>query len=176
MNRNQQITFFEKAENVPHLIQRRTEQFNAFPPKNQTELLPAWDRYDGRIYRRLKEHQGMINNLITNHCLDIIIVSALYGVINFNTPICNYDLEMKANNFWSQDHVIGHAINLYCQQNHIDNTYSFLREETYKRATTGIDNNIWHWPLGLRGANNINNHLADLIIERLNIIAAENNL
>lgn len=180
---NQEITFFENINIVPELIEKRDERMHLTLPNFQLELLPAWDRYDGRIYRRLKEHQNLINELIANDYLDIIIISALYGVININTPILNYNLEMSALGgvgFWGNENILNNAINNYCIQNSIENVFTFLRPATYYKALIGDGNNfrehIQVWPLGLRGANNINNHLADLIIERINQINIENNV
>jgi hypothetical protein len=171
---NQGLTFFENINNVPELIVRRNERINLTHPNIQEEeLLPAWDRYDGRIYLRLKEHQPLINTLIAENKLDIIIISALYGVININTPIANYNLRMEALggvNFWSHNHILGNSINEYCLQNNIENVYTFLRPNTYYNALIGLRQHIQTWPNGLHGVNNINNHLADLIIQRINQI------
>lgn len=70
---NQGLTFFENINNVPELIERRNERINlTYPNIQEEELLPAWDRYNGRIYIRLKEHQHLINTLIAENKLDII--------------------------------------------------------------------------------------------------------
>jgi cytoplasmic iron level regulating protein YaaA (DUF328/UPF0246 family) len=138
---NRGLTFFENINNVPELIVRRNERINLTHPNIQEEeLLPAWDRYDGRIYQILKEHQPLINALIAENKLDIIITSALYGVININTPIANYNLRMEALggvNFWSHNHILGNSINEYCLQNNIENVYTFLRPTTYYNALIG---------------------------------------
>lgn len=172
---NRGLTYFENINNIPELIERRNERINLTHPNiREEELLPAWDRYDGQIYRRLKEHQPLINTLIAENKLDIIIISALYGVININTPIANYNLEMGAlggANFWSHNHILSNSINEYCLRNDIENVYTFLRRETYYRALIGLREHIQTWPNGLHGVNNINNHLADLILERLEQIS-----
>ena len=172
---NQGLTFFENINNVTELIELRNERINLTHPNIQEEeLLPAWDRYDGRIYRRLKEHQPLINTLIAENKLDIIIISALYGVININTPIVNYNLEMGALggvNFWSYNHILSNSINEYCLQNDIENVYTFLRPATYYNALIGLREHIQMWPNGLHGAHNINNHLADFIIQRIQQIS-----
>jgi len=171
---NQEPTFFENINNVPELIERRNERINLTMPNVQPELLTAWDRYDGRIYKRLKEHQPLINTLIADEKLHIIIISALYGVININTPIINYNLEMGALggvNFWSHNNILSNAINEYCIQNDIENVYTFLRPATYYMSLIGLREHIQEWPVGFHGPNNINNHLADLIINRINQIS-----
>jgi hypothetical protein len=137
------------------------------------ELKIAWDRYDGLLYRRLKEHQILITHLIQMGSLDIIIISALYGVINYNTPIVNYDLEMKGNvAFWNAPagNVISTAVTNYCNANNINIIHTFLTPTTYLMAATGgglFPAHINHWPVRLRGVNNIYNRVADMAIEIL---------
>ena len=38
-------------------------------------------------------------------------------------------------------------------------------------SLTGLREHIQEWPVGFHGPNNINNHLADLIINRINQIS-----
>ena len=70
-------------------------------------------------------------------------------------------------NFWNHNHILSNSINEYCLQNDIENVYTFLRPNTYYNALIGLREHIQMWPNGLRGVNNINNHLADLILQRL---------
>lgn len=170
---DENITFFKNEDFVPQLINQRNIRFQINPPLNNNHYLSAWDRYDGQLYRRLKEHQDLINNLIEDERLDIIIISALYGVINYNTPISNYDLKMdKYVGFWRTQNVLNNAIHTYCQQNNIDKVYTFLRPETYYKSSFIPNiNNIEHtqlWPEDIMGINNIYNQVADMVVEELN--------
>lgn len=56
-----------------------------------TELLPAIERYDGGSYRVLRkaQHEGYLS---AN--LDILILSAKYGLIAASTPITDYQMRM----------------------------------------------------------------------------------
>jgi hypothetical protein len=176
---NQHHTFFENNDQVPELISRRNNRKDQFPPKNAHEFMQAWDRYDGRIYRRLKEQQNLINTLLNDNCIDIVILSALYGVINYKTSINNYDLEMGANNgvdYWAADNLIANSINIYCGLTGVENIYTFLRPDTYYRALRPNFLMTPHsqlWPVGLRGPMNVLNHVSDHIIQILNNIFKE---
>ena len=175
---NAGITFFENENICTQLISKRNIRIRQSPPSNPNNFMRAWDRYDGVIYRRLKQHQNLIDNLIKEKCLDIIIMSALYGVINYDTYINDYDLEIKANNginFWGQGNVISSSINSYGEYTGVQQIYSFLTPNTYYRglaANALVINHFQSWPLGLRGATNVLNHVSDQIVERLNNISS----
>lgn len=54
-------------------------------------LLPAIERYDGvnfRVLRKFLQSKPL-------HCLDVLIISAKYGLIEASTPIENYDRELS---------------------------------------------------------------------------------
>jgi hypothetical protein len=55
----------------------------------------AWDLYDGVVYRMLKKRLGPRNNWPP--WLDVLIVSARYGVIPPGKRICTYDQTMPKN-------------------------------------------------------------------------------
>lgn len=175
-------TFFEDNNLVKDLIDKRRSRINEldYLISNKNELLPAWERYDGTIYRNLKKHQDLINKLIKNELLDIVIVSAFYGVINYNTVINDYDLSMnqrRSVSYWAENSLLSKSLYEYGNFCGIKNIYTFLSPNTYyKSLGKNILIHTQTWPLGLRGVNNINNEVAKLIFERLNLIAKENNL
>jgi hypothetical protein len=114
---NQPQTFFENDNILPELILKRNNRIQNIPVIDHFDFLPAWERYDGHLYRNLKVHQILIDSLIQHGYLDIIIISALYGVINYNTPINNYDLrinQLNGVNYWRNQNTLSNAINLYC--------------------------------------------------------------
>jgi cytoplasmic iron level regulating protein YaaA (DUF328/UPF0246 family) len=170
-------TFFENENICTQLISLRNIKMRQSPPSNHNYFMRAWDRYDGVIYRRLKQHQTLIDSLMKNECLDIIIISALYGVINYDTYINDYDLELSANNgisFWGQGNVISNSINRYCENTDVQQIYSFLTPNTYYRGLSANAlelNHFQSWPVGIRGATNVLNHVSDQIIDRLNNIS-----
>jgi len=61
--------------------------------KNVADLVPAWELYDGcafRVVRRCEREQLFPSDI------DILILSALHGIITPATPIALYDLRMTA--------------------------------------------------------------------------------
>lgn len=175
---NQPQTFFENDNILPELILKRNNRIQNISVVDQFDFLPAWERYDGHLYRKLKEHQILIDSLIQHGYLDIIIISALYGVINYNTPINNYDLrinELNGINYWKNQNTLSNAINLYCEEKNYKNIYTYLTPNSYYKAALGLNENLIEheqvWPIGLRGINNIYNNLSNLIIFKLNQIS-----
>ena len=165
------MTYFDNPDAQPNLITERGLRIQANPTINALQFLPAWKRYDGNLYRKLKDHQLLIDMLRANNCLDIIIVSALYGVINYDTYINEYDLEMNGRlaGFWGN--VLPGSINDYCQVTGVENLYTFLRPVTYYAAiNVGLRPHTQFWPHGLRGNNNIYNEVAFEITGLLNTI------
>lgn len=175
---NARITFFENENTCTQLINKRNIRMIQSPPLNPNNFMRAWDRYDGVIYRRIKHQQNLIDELIKEKCLDIIIMSAMYGIINYDTYINNYDLEIRANggiSFWGQDNVISSSINSYCMHTGVEQIYSFLNPNTYYRglaANALVIEHFQSWPIGLRGPTNVLNHVSDQIVERLNNISS----
>jgi hypothetical protein len=175
------VTFFDDPNNqvITGIVNRRNLLMAAQEGLNVAQFMPAWCRYDGVIVGRLKRDVlNLITQLYENNCIDIIFISALYGAINVDTQIANYDLLMPINpNFedrWSN--TISNAVNEYCQLNEISNIYTFLRPDTYYRALNGNNNfcdrpHLQSWPVGIRGANNVNARVAEMVIERLLMIS-----
>jgi hypothetical protein len=58
-----------------------------------TELLPAIERYDGVAYRVVKRLQRLGEYPVD---VDLLILSAKYGLIRHDHPIHNYDLRMTS--------------------------------------------------------------------------------
>ena len=169
------LTYFDNPSLVPTLIAKRAISMDLNPPIKPFEFMEAWDRYDGGLYRNLKLCQPLINNLINRDCLDIIIISALYGVINYNTPINNYDLTMTIAHRKLWENSISNSINNYCEATNIKTVYTFLRPDTYYSVTTNgvLLNHTQIWPIGIRGVNNIYNNVANNIIGLLDKINKE---
>ncbi len=164
-------TFFEQNEQVPDLNNAREYLLQQHPPYNVNEYLTAWDRYDGTVYRKLKQRpiQDKIDFLRAAGKLEILIVSALYGVINYDTPINDYNLkmtdhvdEMTLTHYWQQDHVLANAINTFVEYKSIQNVFTFLTPNTYYNAILeGLIGHQQSWVVGYRGAINVLNHVTD---------------
>jgi cytoplasmic iron level regulating protein YaaA (DUF328/UPF0246 family) len=185
INFNDQLTFFENENNVFDLIERRNQRLTQFEHllNNNEEYLEAWERYDGTIYRKLKQYQNLIDKLIQNKIIDIVIVSAMYGLINYNTKIKNYDLSMGqlgGVKFWNNGNLLTNSLNFYIAENQISSVYTFLSPNQYYIALFGDNfNQINHeqiWPIGLRGVNKINNQVSESIIEIIIELASEHQI
>jgi hypothetical protein len=171
-------TYFESAANVPNLIQARTNISKIHCVKNSNLFLPAWERYDGGMYRIIKQRQSEINYLIEKGVIDIVIVSALYGIINFDTEINDYDLTMSEGglrNLWGCS--VSEAILKYCSDKNINRVHLFLAN-SYKQVVTACNNHnnfIDHWVYGLRGINNITNEVGANFINLIDSFCEESN-
>lgn len=72
----------------------------------EIELRPAYDRYDGNLYRKAYLDHARVSNPTSR----VLIVSALYGVIDARDDIRNYNLAMtdtlanrtKVSRFWRE--------------------------------------------------------------------------
>ena len=93
--------------------------------KDQKELLPAYKRYKG-FYTRI--NWANITSKFENKCLCVVIVSALFGLVEYKRTIPNYDLEISQTKGWGN--TINEAIDKYIKDNDIDivNVHSFLSE------------------------------------------------
>lgn len=157
-------TFFEQNEHIPDLIATRNQLIEQHPVINAHQYMNACDRYDGTVYRKLKNNvQNEIDTLRAHQKLDIIIISALYGAINYDTPINNYDLVM--NHFgaghWAENNVLANSINSYVEHKNIENVYTYLSTHYYAAIQDGLIEHEQNWPIGLHGVINVLNHLAD---------------
>lgn len=171
-------TYFDNPVTAGALIAARQAPIFANNPNliigPPNDLMPAWNRYNGQMYKRLREEQPLINLLLQNNIIDIAIVSAYYGVVNYNTQICNYDLLMGTHGVtphWRNPNTIAEAVNEYCNANEISFIHSFLTPTSYYKAAVGLGNvlnpHMNHWPVGIRGNNNIYNYVADSAIALL---------
>lgn len=164
-------TFFEQNEQVPDLKNAREYLLQQHPPYGVGEYMKAWDRYDGTVYRKLKQRpiQDKIDFLRAAGKLEILIVSALYGVINYDTPINDYNLKMtdQVNNrtltqYWQQGHVLANAINTFVRYKGIKNVFTFLTPNTYYNSISeGLVDHQQSWAVVYHGAINVLNHLTD---------------
>ena len=87
--------------------------------------MPAIERYSGKFYSdELKELYSEKNQ---NSNLHILIISGLYGVIEFRDSIIDYHLEMKKNPFWikKKNSIVHDAISKYIRENNIDDEMVF---------------------------------------------------
>lgn len=94
--------------------------------KDPQYLLEAYQRYNGHIYRRI--NWQLVHQKADAGCLKIVIVSALFGLLEYKRKIPNYDFTFKkTKTLWGYS--IQEAINQYIADNRIENVYSFLSDE-----------------------------------------------
>lgn len=114
---------------------------------NHKAYLPAYERYrGGRFYSNSLINKYLNKNKKSD--LHILIISGLYGVIEFRDSIIDYHLKINAKSIWSKksNHVLRNAIERYIQLNNIENEAVFYSlSNDYIKALKPIDiwNNIW---------------------------------
>lgn len=76
-----------------HLLSLRKRLFEHFPLPFKIEYIEAYRRYNGQIYRQISSSSW--DKLKKNPELDVVIISALYGLLRYDEPIRYYDISMK---------------------------------------------------------------------------------
>ena len=119
-------------------------------------LLPAVERYSGGIFYsdELKELYKQKNE---NSKLHILIVSGLYGIIELNDTIIDYQLEMGKTNIWKarNNNTINNAVLKYIKDNKIESDLIFysLSPTSYEKALKPKPDWCNLWVGGGRGRN-----------------------
>lgn len=120
--------------------------------------MPAYKRYGaGQLYRNMDI--DMVQQKIAQGSLRVIIISALFGALEFNTPIPDYDLFMsKTKRRWLAGNTLGNAIQNYVIANpDVTRIKSFVSPSDYLQAMgdfipPGVTNLGAHWIPYSRGA------------------------
>lgn len=99
------------------------------------DLLPAIDRYDGGSYKLLRkaQHEGNWPNR-----LDILILSAKYGLIEASTPIAHYEQRMTRQRAIELHPQTLQVLQSYAYQNIFHEVYVDLGQD-YALAIRGIE-------------------------------------
>jgi hypothetical protein len=111
----------------------------------------AIDRYaGGKFYT--EEHLQLYRQKNVESNLHILIISGLYGVLDFRDSIIDYHLKIEKMPFWTKRNntSINDAVKKYIKENHIDNesvfySLSISGDYSYKNALKPIINwkNLW---------------------------------
>jgi cytoplasmic iron level regulating protein YaaA (DUF328/UPF0246 family) len=133
---------------------------------NNKLFLPALERYSGgRFYsRELKELYKQKNNDCNLH---ILIVSGLYGILEFTDSIIDYQLEIDKFKIWSEEsnRSINEAVVKYMADKKIENDLVFysLSPTNYKSALKPHE--AWHdlWQMVPNGRNANTSKSADYL-------------
>ena len=137
------------------------EQFDYFNEQNNNHVFkPAIERYNGRFYSEALKQLYLEKNQNSN--LHILIISGLYGVIEFRDSIIDYHLEMKKNHFWTKKKnlIVHDAISQYIKENKIDNEmvfYSLSQAGNHSYVNALKPNEDWKnlWITHGRGATSV---------------------
>lgn len=115
---------------------------NLLSRKNQ--LLPAFMRYNGNLYRKIKKNDW--KKLLVDKELGMLIFSAFYGVVTWNEPVLNYNLSMadkidsvRFETWWRRNDLSDFLID-YITKSHITIVRSML-SGSYRRAIKDIKPN-----------------------------------
>lgn len=119
-----------RFDEYANLLQNDQEYFGErigyFNEQNNNHLfIPAFERYNGRFYSEALRNLYLEKKQNSN--LHILIISGLYGVIEFRDSIIDYHLEISKNPFWTlpNNTIINNMINNYILENQIDNEMIF---------------------------------------------------
>jgi cytoplasmic iron level regulating protein YaaA (DUF328/UPF0246 family) len=116
--------------------------------RNENVLyMPAYQRYSGGLFYS----EGLISRYlekIKSEDLHILIISGLYGVLEFKDSIIDYQLKIDKSTFWikNKNFSIQEAVRKYIEVNSIDNEFVFYSlSGQYKKALKPIRewNDIW---------------------------------
>ncbi|MEM2960955.1 MAG: peroxide stress protein YaaA, partial [Candidatus Bathyarchaeia archaeon] len=112
----------------------------------KVSYMEAYKRYSGNLYREINEDSWIkLNN---NPNLKMLIVSALYGLVNFKEHIRYYNRKMDVDKvdgkllktWWSQQWLSDILID-YVKQNRIEVVHDFLSTH-YKEAIQPFPSNL----------------------------------
>ncbi len=151
------------ANKLKELRKEVSNQFNINLDHKNTKLRPAFERYSGNIYSKVPK--GSWNTLESMDDTELVIISALYGMIYWDQPIINYDVAM-CNNIrerrrlatWWKNNGLPEIIKNYIKKKDFETIRSFLSND-YKQALNNIPEKIesnwleYKYPTLTRGIN-----------------------
>jgi len=130
-----------------HLLRLRRKLFGHFsmkmgqdvgyPDEDEIEYMQAYSRYTGQIYRQISPLSW--DKLKRTPHLDLVIVSALYGLVRYDEPIRYYDKMMKDRvegqllKTWWRNNNLGEILREYINKNNISEVHVVLSND-YKEA------------------------------------------
>lgn len=136
--------YFEKSRNVIGPVD------NAYfkQQTNNKLFLPAIERYTGGdFYKPIHKSLYYQKNLESN--LHILIISGLYGLLEFRDSIIDYQLEINKIRFWNdaKNNTVNKTVKKYIKDNSIDNDLIFysLSPSNYKTVLNPENewNDLW---------------------------------
>jgi len=125
--------------------------------RSDVGLLPAIERYDGGTYRLLRKAK---REGYWPEGLDVLILSAKYGLIQASTPIANYEQRMSKERASELKAQIMQSLQRYTLQNVYHEVYIELGEDYY--SAIGDFSQIFESSLMVHGQGRIGERLARL--------------
>jgi cytoplasmic iron level regulating protein YaaA (DUF328/UPF0246 family) len=152
LSRNSIISYLskEKGERLLKLRKQVALAFRETPGPDlgfetdnpEIKFLEAYKRYRGNLYSKIANDSW--NKLERNPKIRLIIVSALYGLVNYNEPIRNYNRSMKDHitperllKTWWKMHSLADILLNYVRLNEIKEVHDFLSND-YRDALTNL--------------------------------------
>jgi cytoplasmic iron level regulating protein YaaA (DUF328/UPF0246 family) len=130
--------------NPNHFIRNGNNEFQRFNQANNNNLLlPAYKRYDGMFFS--PGHRTQYECVNNNHGWHILIISGLYGVLEYRDEIIDYHLTIQKGGNWHGNE-IHNCIQNYKQNNGInDDKVFYSLSNSYVNAINGLPrwHNLW---------------------------------
>ena len=152
-NVNRSILNYLSGQSKEHLLSLRRRLFEYFSVKlgqdvsynndSSINYMEAYRRYTGdhsQIYRQISSNSWGELRITDN--LDLVIVSALYGLVKFDEPIQNYNITMKdkieyqALKTWWRNNGLCAILKDYINKNGISGVHNVLSND-YNDALLG---------------------------------------
>lgn len=153
--------YFTHKDNPPKRIKRGNIPVvnNYFSDcRNNNHLLPAMDRYAGGTFYS-QTLRNLYNQKNQQSNLHILIISGLYGIVEFRDSIIDYHLKIDKINFWTKNNntSIRDTVKKYIQINEISDDMVFysLAPSSYRNALKPINQWTDLWIAGGRSTNSV---------------------
>jgi cytoplasmic iron level regulating protein YaaA (DUF328/UPF0246 family) len=156
LNNPNQIHYFNKKRIDIGMV----DSFYFNNQNNNNLYMPAVERYSGgKFFTPTHKHFYYEKNQQSN--LHILIISGLYGILEFRDTIIDYQLDINMFGFWNNtnNNLIHQAVKKYIHDNDIENDLVFysLSPTSYKTALKPEEtwHDLWKTIPGGRSVNSI---------------------
>lgn len=159
-NENSSILNYLTSTSGEHLLSLRRKLFGSFSiplgqdvgatkVATQINFMPAYERYTelgSRLYQRISHSSW--NKLKETPHLDVVIISALYGLVRYSEPIQFYDLNMDKSKIdgqklktWWRKNGLGEILRDYINTNSVFKVHNVL-SRNYNEAIGSCFSNM----------------------------------
>ncbi len=134
------------ARKLEKLRKKVADSFNISLDSPEQSLLPAYKRYSGNLYKKISEQAW--KELDNREDVELVIISALYGVIYWDEPIIHYDIELtdpiksrRRLNTWWKKKGLTEILSNYIEGEKYDVVRSFL-SGNYRKALLDLEDKV----------------------------------